>query len=603
MTTSTTTSPTTAQITFRNPAVEDGATMWRLARDSGSLDLNTSYAYLLFARDFAQTCRIVEVDGEPAGFVLGYRRQSEPGTLFVWQIAVAAEHRGRQLGLRLLDDVATEATYVEATITADNTASQRLFTSFARSRGSELNRREMFTTEDFPDGHEAEGLVRIGPMRTNANETETRPMSTVELESQVRSYSRSWPTSFDRASGATIHDVDGRAYLDFFAGAGALNYGHNHPHLKETLLDYFTSDRVVHSLDMFTPARDDFLATFHNEILKPRDLDYKMVFPGPGGSNAVEAALKLARKVTGRESVVNFTNAFHGMTLGALSVTGNAMKRGGAGLPLVHATPMPYDDYFNGDVPDFIYLEKLLGDGGGGLNEPAAVIVETVQGEGGLNTARAEWLRNLSELCKKHGVLLIVDDIQMGVGRTGSFFSFEEAGIVPDIVTLSKSLSGYGLPMAVTLIRPDLDIWSPGEHNGTFRGIGPAFATAAESIRHFWRDESLKQQTVARGLQVESRFNRIVAQYEEHQLVAKGRGMARGLQFANGELADQVTTTAFERGLLAETSGPEGEVLKLLPPLTMTKDEFERGMTILEESIDDVLAANPADKIEELATS
>ncbi|HLS25670.1 MAG TPA: diaminobutyrate--2-oxoglutarate transaminase [Beutenbergiaceae bacterium] len=428
-------------------------------------------------------------------------------------------------------------------------------------------------------------------------------MSTVELESQVRSYSRSWPISFDRASGATIHDVNGKPYLDFFAGAGALNYGHNHPHLKETLLDYFTSDRVVHSLDMFTPARDDFLATFHDEILTPRNLDYKVVFPGPGGANAVEAALKLARKVTGRESVVNFTNAFHGMTLAALSVTGNAMKRGGAGLPLVHATPMPYDDYFDGDVPDFIYLERLLGDEGGGLNEPAAVIVETVQGEGGLNAARMEWLRKLSDLCKKHDVLLIVDDIQMGVGRTGSFFSFEEAGIVPDIITLSKSLSGYGLPMAVTLIRPELDIWAPGEHNGTFRGIGPAFATAAESIRTFWRDDALRDTTVARGLQVESRFNRLVAEHQEHQLVAKGRGMARGLQFSSGDLADKVTTAAFERGLLAETSGPEGEVVKLLPPLTMTDEEFERGMTILEESVTDTLQANPADKTKEFATS
>ena len=589
--------------------------MWRLARDSGSLDLNTSYAYLLFARDFAETCRIVEVGGETAGFVLGFRRPSDPQTIFVWQVAVDPAFRGRQLGLRMLRDLAANAEYIEATITADNTASQRLFASLARSHDTALDRRGLFATEDFPDGQKAEGLVRIGPMHTTSDEkhtttdekhtdeTEIPPMSTVELESQVRSYSRSWPTSFDHASGATITDVEGKPYLDFFAGAGALNYGHNHPHLKETLLDYFTSDRVVHSLDMFTPARDDFLTTFNNEILKPRDLDYKMVFPGPGGSNAVEAALKLARKVTGRESVVNFTNAFHGMTLGALSVTGNAMKRGGAGLPLVHATPMPYDDYFDGDVPDFIYFEKLLSDGGGGLNEPAAVIVETVQGEGGLNTARAEWLRNLSDLCKKHDVLLIVDDIQMGVGRTGSFFSFEEAGIVPDIITLSKSLSGYGLPMAVTLIRPDLDIWAPGEHNGTFRGIGPAFATAAESIRHFWRDEELKQQTVARGLQVESRFNRLVAEYPEHQLVAKGRGMARGLEFANGDLADQVTTTAFERGLLAETSGPEGEVLKLLPPLTMTKDEFERGMTIIEESVSDVLAANPADQIKELTAS
>ena len=414
-------------------------------------------------------------------------------------------------------------------------------------------------------------------------------MTTAELESQVRSYSRSWPAVFDRAVGATLYDTDGRGYLDFFAGAGALNYGHNHPELKKVLVDYFSDDRVVHSLDMFTTAREDFLNTFHDVVLAPRGLDHKVIFPGPGGANAVEAALKLARKVTGRESVINFTNGFHGMTLGALSVTGNAMKRGGAGIPLVHATPMPFDDYFDGDVPDFIYLERLLSDAGGGMNEPAAVIVETVQGEGGMNTARVEWLRGLADLCKRHDILLIVDDIQMGCGRTGDFFSFEEAGIVPDIITLSKSISGYGLPMALTLVRPELDIWEPGEHNGTFRGISPAFATAAEAIRLFWSDDALKRSTVAKGLQIEARFNALVAKYPDHELVAKGRGLARGLQFTSGELAGKVCAEAYDRGMLMETSGPDSEVVKLLPPLTITDEELERGLSIIDECVAAVL--------------
>lgn len=414
-------------------------------------------------------------------------------------------------------------------------------------------------------------------------------MTTAELESQVRSYSRSWPAVFDRAVGATMYDTDGREYLDFFAGAGALNYGHNNPALKKVLLDYLGDDRVVHSLDMFTTARTDFLNTFHDVVLAPRGLDHKVIFPGPGGANAVEAALKLARKVTGRESVINFTNGFHGMTLGALSVTGNAMKRGGAGIPLVHATPMPFDDYFDGDVPDFIYLERLLTDSGGGMNEPAAVIVETVQGEGGMNTARAEWLRGLADLCKRHGILLIVDDIQMGCGRTGDFFSFEEAGIVPDIITLSKSISGYGLPMALTLVRPELDIWEPGEHNGTFRGISPAFATAAEAIRLYWSDDALARSTTAKGLQIETRFNALVAKYPDHGLIAKGRGMARGLQFSSGELAGKVCAEAYDRGMLMETSGPDSEVVKLLPPLTITDEELERGLSIIDECVAAVL--------------
>ncbi|WP_111467063.1 diaminobutyrate--2-oxoglutarate transaminase [Microbacterium suaedae] len=409
-------------------------------------------------------------------------------------------------------------------------------------------------------------------------------------ESNVRSYSRSWPVVFDRARGATLYDTAERPYLDFFAGAGALNYGHNDPTLKKALLDYISGDHIIHSLDMFTEARRDFLDTFSSTILEPRDLDYRVIFPGPGGANAVEAALKLARKITGRESVVNFTNAFHGMTLGALSVTGNSLKRGGAGVPLVHATPMPFDDYFDRDYPDFFYFEKLLTDTGSGLNKPAAVIVETVQGEGGVNTARAEWLRGLERLCRAHDILLILDDVQMGCGRTGDFFSFEEAGIVPDFVCLSKSISGIGLPMALTLVRPELDVWEPGEHNGTFRGVAPSFVTAAEAIRKFWSDDTLATSTRDKGAYIESRLNAIAADHPAADLVAKGRGLARGLQFADGETAGRVSAKAFERGLLVETSGPEDEVLKLLPPLTITDDELNRGIAIIEDATADALA-------------
>ncbi|MFD6066902.1 MULTISPECIES: diaminobutyrate--2-oxoglutarate transaminase [Amycolatopsis] len=410
-----------------------------------------------------------------------------------------------------------------------------------------------------------------------------------ELESEVRSYSRGWPVVFDRAQGSYLYDEDGKAYLDFFAGAGALNYGHNNPALKRALIDYIARDGVTHALDMFTVAKRDFLQTFQEKILKPRELDYKVVFPGPGGANAVEAALKLARKVTGKESVINFTNAFHGMTLGALSVTGNSMKRGGAGVPLVHATPMPYDNYFDGSIPDFLYFEKLLEDSGSGLNEPAAVIVEGVQGEGGINAARVEWLKALDDLCKKHGILLILDDVQMGCGRTGPFFSFEDAGIKPDIVCLSKSIGGYGIPMALTLIRPDLDVWEPGEHNGTFRGISPAFVTATEALRVYWSDDELEKSTKAKGERIGAAFQGIVEAYPDANLFAKGRGLARGIEFANGDLAGKVCAAAFERGLLMETSGPDGEVMKVLPPLTLTDDELTKGLSIIDEAVATVL--------------
>ncbi|MBP2321286.1 diaminobutyrate-2-oxoglutarate transaminase [Kibdelosporangium banguiense] len=405
------------------------------------------------------------------------------------------------------------------------------------------------------------------------------------LESEVRSYCRGWPTTFDRASGSMLYDENGKQYLDFFAGAGSLNYGHNNPRLKRAVLDYIERDGVTHSLDMNTVAKRDLLESFQDIVLEPRELDYKVMFPGPAGANAVEAALKLARKVTGRESIINFTNAFHGMTLGALSVTGNSMKRSGAGIPLVHATPMPYDNYFEGQTPDFLFFEKLLADSGSGLNEPAAVIVETVQGEGGINAARTEWLRGLADLCQRHGILLIVDDVQMGCGRTGPFFSFELAGIEPDIVCLSKSIGGYGFPLALTLIKPSLDVWEPGEHNGTFRGVNPAFVAATEALRTYWQDDKLEKGTLAKGEHVGRSLTEIAESYPDVAMRAKGRGLARGLQFGDERIAEAVCRQAFGRGLLMETSGPVGEVVKIMPPLTITDAELEEGLGLVAQSV------------------
>jgi diaminobutyrate-2-oxoglutarate transaminase len=401
------------------------------------------------------------------------------------------------------------------------------------------------------------------------------------LESEVRSYCRGWPAVFDRAQGSGVHDEDGRAYLDFFSGAGALNYGHNNPVLKRALLDYLERDGITHSLDMSTTAKRAFLSTFQDLVLRPRGLDYKVMFPGPTGTNAVEAALKLARKVKGREAIVSFTNAFHGMSLGSLAVTGNAFKRAGAGIPLVHGTPMPFDHYLDDQVPDFLWFERLLEDQGSGLNHPAAVIVETIQGEGGINVARPQWLRRLAELCERRDMLLIVDDIQMGCGRTGPFFSFEQAGITPDIVTLSKSIGGYGMPMSLTLFRPELDVWEPGEHNGTFRGHNPSFVTATAALDTYWADGQLEKQTLACGDQVETALREIVQEHQGTGAEFRGRGLVWGLEFAEAGRASKVCARAFELGLLLETSGPQGEVVKLLPALTISPEELDEGLRLL----------------------
>ena len=310
-----------------------------------------------------------------------------------------------------------------------------------------------------------------------------------ELESEVRSYIRSWPAVWSRARGASLWDEHGREYLDFFCGAGGLNYGHNPDEMIAALTRYLQSQGIIHSLDMATTAKRDFLQRFNDMILKPRGMSYKVMFPGPTGTNAVEASLKLARKVTGRPDIVSFTNAFHGMTLGALALSGNVVKRESAGIPLEHQLTAPYDGELGDEVDTITVLDAMLANEESSV---AGVIVETVQGEGGLHTADFGWLKRLSECCKRHDVLLIVDDIQAGCGRTGAFFSFEPAAIEPDVICLSKSISGSGLPMSLTLIRPDLDIWSPGEHNGTFRGNNAAFVTATEAL-NWWADDSLTE--------------------------------------------------------------------------------------------------------------
>ncbi len=420
--------------------------------------------------------------------------------------------------------------------------------------------------------------------------TDSNSTTTFEtFESNVRGYCRSFPTVFKTSRGCWLVDEEGREYIDFFAGAGALNYGHNHPVLKDALLRYIQEDGITHALDMATSAKRAFIETFQKVILQPRDMQYKLQFPGPTGTNAVEAAMKLARKITGRSKMLSFTNAFHGMTLGSLSVTGNAFKRSGAGVDLTMALTMPFDGYFEDGTDTIEYMDRLLSDSGSGVDFPAAAIIETVQAEGGINVASAEWLRRLEQLCRRHDMLLIVDDIQVGCGRTGTFFSFEEIGLNPDIICLSKSLSGYGLPMALTLIRPEHDLWEPGEHNGTFRGNNPAFVTATAALNTFWKDGELAEETARKGELVREFLTDTVKRYPELHGTVRGRGLIQGIECAVDGLSAKICHAAFERGLIIETAGPESKVFKLLPALVIDDTLLRQGFDILRQSIEAVL--------------
>lgn len=405
-----------------------------------------------------------------------------------------------------------------------------------------------------------------------------------ELESEVRSYCRSFNAVFNKARNEMLWDVTGKAYIDFFAGAGALNYGHNNPAIKERLIDYLRNDGVTHSLDMATWAKERFLKRFSDVVLEPRAMSYKIMFPGPTGTNSVESALKIARKVTGRTSIICFTGAFHGMTVGSLSVTGNRKKRQGAGISLAHSVFMPYDGYFDENFDSADYMEKMLADGGSGVELPAAVILETVQGEGGLQTASFDWLRRIESICRRFGILLIIDDVQMGCGRTGSFFSFEAAGVKPDIVCLSKSIGGYGLPLALTLIKPELDIWSPGEHNGTFRGNNLGFVAATAAL-DYWVDGKFESEIERKAGILQRSLGAMVRHYPGASGQLRGRGLIQGISFAEKGFAEKVCSIAFENGLIMETSGPESEAIKMLPPLTIGEAKLEEGLRIVESAI------------------
>ncbi len=404
-------------------------------------------------------------------------------------------------------------------------------------------------------------------------------------ESNVQSYARAFPRIFTRAKGSELWDVNGRRYLDFLSGAGSLNYGHNNPVLKQVLIEYIAQDGIAHSLDLHTSAKAQFLEAMQEIVLEPRGLDYVVQFTGPTGTNSVEAALKIARKATGRTNIIYFTNGFHGVSLGALSITGNEFYRRAAGVPLQYATSMPYEGYLGDDVDTIDHLDRALSDPSSGVELPAAVILEVVQGEGGLNAVSIAWLRRLEALCKKKGIVLIIDDIQAGCGRTGSFFSFEPAGISPDIITLSKSLSGYGLPCAVVLLKRALDLWEPGQHNGTFRGNNHAFITAAAMLNHYWRTTEFAETVVAKGIHLGNRLQKLVDCFSPHLLGVRGRGMMIGVVCADPKRGAAITSKAFEHGLVIERSGAEDEVIKCMMPLTTSYRELDEGVDILARAI------------------
>ena len=403
------------------------------------------------------------------------------------------------------------------------------------------------------------------------------------LESNVRSYCRSFPTVFDKAQGSLMYAADGTRYIDFLAGAGALNYGHNEPSIKRKLIDYLDSDSITHGLDLYTVAKRDFLGAMDRHVLAPNDYVYKMQFCGPTGANAVEAALKIARKATGRTGIFSFMGGYHGMSLGSLSATGNRYHRGGSGIPLQGVSFMPYPHGFMRTFDSIDYIEAVLEDESSGIDKPAAMIFETIQAEGGVIVADSAWIRRLAGLCKRHDILLICDDVQVGCGRTGPFLSFERAGITPDIVVLSKSISGYGLPLAVVLLTPALDLWLPAEHNGTFRGNQLAFVAGTAALE-YWKRENVRAEVERKGEFVQKFLDERIQQINPH-IKTRGMGLIWGIDLTDAGDPNAVVAECFERGLVIESAGRKGRVVKLLPALNIPMELLEEGCVILGDAI------------------
>lgn len=408
-------------------------------------------------------------------------------------------------------------------------------------------------------------------------------------ESQVRSYCRHFPAVFTTARGAMMYDEEGNAYIDFFCGAGALNYGHNNPYIKEKMVEYLMSDGIIHSMDMYTAPKRTFLETLQERILKPRGFDYKIMCCGPTGTNGVEAALKLARKVTGRTNVFAFMGCFHGMTLGALSLTTESYARNGAGVPLGNVTHIPAP-YMFPELDVIAYMQRLLDDDHSGVSKPAALVMETVQAEGGIYPFSPEFLRACRKFCDDNGILLIVDDIQAGICRTGTFFSFERGGIHPDMVVLSKSIGG-SMPLTLLLIKPDEDIFGPAEHNGTFRGNQLSFVAGNAGLE-FLLESNLEAETRRKGKLVEDFIQKEILPLDS-RLTCRGIGLMWGIDCAGlggDEFSHAVTKACFDRKLIIERAGRDSSVVKLMPTLVIEDEVLMKGLHILKDAFVQVLS-------------
>lgn len=425
---------------------------------------------------------------------------------------------------------------------------------------------------------------------TNASYLERQ----AHFESNVRSYPRKLPMAIAQAQGCWVTDVEGKRYLDCLAGAGTLAMGHNHPSIIDSIREVLDRGIPLHTLDLTTPLKDRFSECLLS-LLPIQRHDYCLQFCGPSGADAVEAAIKLAKTYTGRSSIISFSGAYHGMTHGALAVTGNlAPKTAVPGL-MSNVQFLPYPHEYRcplgvgGKAAEralSYYFEQMLNDVESGVCKPAAVILEAIQGEGGVNPAPIEWLQSIRRVTEQHGILLIVDEVQTGFARTGDMFAYQYANIEPDIVVMSKAVGG-GLPLAVLGIKRQFDAWQAGAHTGTFRGNQLAMATGLTTLQYL-QQHDIAGKTRQQGVWLKQQLMQLQQQFACIGQV-RGRGLMLGLEIIDPQqapdhlgsypadplLAAGLQQACFGQGLLLERGGRQGNVLRLLPPLTITQDELQ----------------------------
>ncbi|MFV0275950.1 MAG: diaminobutyrate--2-oxoglutarate transaminase, partial [Parahaliea sp.] len=425
-------------------------------------------------------------------------------------------------------------------------------------------------------------------------------------ESNARSYPRRIPLVLRKGYGIYVEDDEGRRFIDCLAGAGALVLGHNHPQVISAMRAVLDEGLPLLTLDLATPVKDRFVQDLFALLPEGFRTRAKIQFCGPGGSDAVEAALKLVRTATGRSTMLSFQGAYHGMSQGALSLMGNLEPKNPlAALLNNNVQFLPYPNDYRcpfglggkaGVKANLHYLENLLSDPESGVPLPAGVIVEAIQGEGGVIPADLDWLRGLRRITEDAGVPLIVDEIQSGFARSGSLFAFEQAGIVPDVIVLSKAVGG-SLPLAVMLYREELDRWQPGAHAGTFRGNQLAMAAGSAVMNCLVRD-NLASHAAAMGERLMRHLRELQARHPQLGDV-RGRGLMVGVEIVDpqgkldaqghpppsGQLATEIQRECLLRGLILELGGRFGSVVRFLPPLIISSDEIDTVAAIFAKAV------------------